>query len=108
MSQRIIICVRCHREGRHQGRGLCNPCYKTLHRDGGLEDYPRMFHAADEVLDDWVFLRDQGYTIRNAAPRMGMTFAALEKALERAKKRGDQRGNRWPFGRQLSRDGIAA
>ena len=99
MSQRIIICVRCHREGRHQGRGLCNPCYKTLHRDGGLEDYPRTFHAADEVLDDWVLLRDQGYRWKDAAPRIGVSEAALDQTLCRAVRRGDPRGKRWPFGR---------
>jgi hypothetical protein len=51
----------------------------------------RKFRTRDEVLDDWVILRNRGYTIREAAANMKMKHSALEQALVRARKDGDAR-----------------
>lgn len=32
MSQKIIICRRCHRRMPHKGRGLCSACLTMIHR----------------------------------------------------------------------------
>lgn len=48
----------------------------------------------DDTLDDWDFLRRQGYSVRDAADRLGMSHAALDKALCRAKAAGDPRAVR--------------
>ena len=79
-------------------RGLCNKCYKRAYRAGTLDDVATRRPLA-EVLDEWVLLRDDGISVRDAAPRLGMTFPALDQHLVRARRRGDPRGNRKPFGR---------
>jgi hypothetical protein len=57
-------------------------------------DYELSFMRADDMLDTWDELRREGYTVRQAAERMGVTFAALDKALCRGKRRGDPRARR--------------
>lgn len=84
---------------RYKARGLCNACFCAEHKAGTLDDWETDLCPAHLVLDDWAILRDQGHTVRDAAPRLGMTAAALDKALERAKRRGDPRGHRRPQGR---------
>lgn len=37
----------------------------------------------DALLDDWQALRRAGVSREDAAPRLGVTLAALERALER-------------------------
>lgn len=83
------------------GQGLCSTCYRRAWEKGTLE---RINRTADDVLDEWVWLRDDGYAdVRIAAKRMGMTYAALDKALWRARKRGDQRGSLVPFAHDMRR-----
>lgn len=79
---------------RHVGRGLCRTCYKAAQVSGSLVDFERLTFSADELLDEWVLLRGEGYTVRQAAPRIGVSFAALDRALYRAVARGDDRGRR--------------
>jgi hypothetical protein len=95
------------REGkaRHGGRGLCKRHYDRIGGpDQGLE--PREYRRADEVLEDWVMIKDSCRgDIRVAAPRMGMSVKALEQVLYRARQRGDERGNvppRWLLGRGVA------
>ena len=76
------------------GRGLCEACHQRHRKRGTLSDFERRTRPADEVLEDWDFLRRQGYSIRDAAERMGMTHAALDRALCRAANRGDERARR--------------
>lgn len=85
-------------------RGLCNTCYHRNRYHGTLIDFERTTHAADELLDEWTLLRDDGYGYRNAAARLGVTVAALDKALCRAKRRGDPRGSRVPFAHDMRQD----
>jgi hypothetical protein len=75
----------------YRGRGLCDPCYHRAQYHGTLIDFERRTVARDELLDDWALLRSEGYTAVQAAPRLGMTPAALLKALDRARRDGDPR-----------------
>ena len=68
----------------HDARGLCTRCYRFLHKTGGLDDFPPLTRTNAEVMEDWEFLRDTGYTRQRAAQRMGMTFEALDRAIYRA------------------------
>ena len=87
----------------HQARGLCAKCHATATIDGTLATYeplpiylpgrPRAHVAEDFVflMEAWSAKRDDtnrfGYTPaarRRAAERLGITVAALEKALDRA------------------------
>jgi hypothetical protein len=79
------------RYARHTARGLCAACYFRVRHAGHLDDYPRATWTRDELLDEWEFLRSTGVSVIDAAPRLGMTPAALVRALERARKDGDPR-----------------
>lgn len=70
---------------RHRGRGLCGHCYRVAQYAGTLEDYPTLRRSSADVLEDWEELRSQGYTIQHAAGRLGMSEAALRKAISRAR-----------------------
>jgi len=84
------------------GRGLCKTCYSHAQRTGQFGDDVRG-RSAEEVLEDWEMLRDDGESLENAARRMGMTVKALDKALYRARKKGDPRGSLYPFGNRPRR-----
>lgn len=106
-----VECVRCHRpvhprfrgvsyENATAGRGLCKPCYDHARNTGDLIDYETRNRSRDDLLDDWVVLRVDGYTWRQAAERLGMTYASFERAMNRARIDGDPRaariGEQWP------------
>jgi hypothetical protein len=61
-----------------------------------------------DVLDDWATLRQDGYTIPDAAQRLGMTVEALSKALQRARRDGDERARFTWAGVKAARRGEAA
>lgn len=102
------------REGKsaHRGFMLCTRHYmrlkrygKPLHKPTPKRRKPRGSEqrSADEVLDDWVEIRDyDSDNIGHAAARMGMSVSALDKALYRARKRGDQRGSLAPFSNEFA------
>lgn len=48
----------------------------------------RSIRTRDEVLEDYVIIKDDVSSVRQAADRMGMSFAALDMALYRARKDG--------------------
>lgn len=84
-------------------KDLCHRCYQAAVRVGDRPE--RQNRSADEVLDEWVWLRDDGVTdVKIAAGRIGMTWKALDKALYRARKRGDQRGSLVPFAHDMRRN----
>lgn len=76
---------------RHAGRGLCDPCRNETRATGDLPDFERATRTRDELLDEWVLLRSEGYTLRQAAERLGMTYPAFERAYYRARCDGDPR-----------------
>lgn len=93
-------CARCHYPmhtrdmgvGRfHRGRGLCCACHTRVSRAGWLADYERRNRIRDEVMVEWELLRGEGYTKRQAAARLGMTFAAFDRAFHRSRRAGDSR-----------------
>lgn len=86
----------------HECRGLCGRCRKRRLQDGTLGEAERRTYSADELLDEWVLLRDDGHRWRDAAARLGVTEAALHKALHVACRRGDPRGRRRPFARSAA------
>jgi hypothetical protein len=77
---------------RHQGRGLCVNCYGTELNAGRLDQWPRMNRPGTELLEDWELLRDAGVPLGQAAKRMDISLAALDRALHRATRNGDERG----------------
>jgi hypothetical protein len=70
---------------------MCGACYRRAWLDGTLIDHPTAVRPADLLLEDYVQLRREGYTVRQIADRLGMTFAAVDRALHRARRRGDTR-----------------
>lgn len=78
---------------RHEARGLCNSCYLLRTRDGTVIDYPRATLPRDDLLDDWVLLRDVTNT-HTAASRLGLTLEGFRTALYRARRAGDTRVTR--------------
>jgi predicted DNA-binding protein (UPF0251 family) len=62
----------------------------------------RSWRPREEILAEWVELRDQGLTLTEAAERMGMVRHSLENALNRARRAGDARGIRTPAERALT------
>lgn len=88
----MTMCAACGRRKANRGtRGLCRPCWD----DPEIRmDAPTKFWRADDLLDTWDELRREGYDVRQAAERIGVTFGALDKALCRAKRRGDPRAKR--------------
>lgn len=79
------------------GHGYCRRDY--LRRKRREPDYvppprgpratkPRTTRTRDEVLEDYVLIKDDVSDVRQAADRLGMSFAALDMALYRARKEG--------------------
>lgn len=86
--------------GRSGGRGLCQNCHAWARYHDRLLDYPRSTRSRDDLLEDYVMLRREGYDWPLCAERLGMTYAAFERAIHRARDAGDPRaarlGERWP------------
>jgi len=86
-------------EGRkpHVGHGLCIADYSALRRGApkspGRPRRGRDWWTSEQMLDEYIRVRDDVRNIRQAADRMGISFSRLDTALYRARKRGDQRGN---------------
>lgn len=86
--------------GIHQARGLCSPCHARHRRAGTLSDYERSTRTRDDLLEDYVVLRSQGYSWRDCAARLAMTYSAFARAMQRARIELDPRAGRpgevWP------------
>lgn len=84
----------------HAGRGLCARCYHRVRHLGQLADYPTLVRSRDDLLEDYVVLRDEGLSWRACAQRLGMRYPSFETAMCRARAAGDPRagrpGERWP------------
>lgn len=64
-------------------RGLADRCYFRHRRNGTHLDYPRTYWPRDMLLEEWEWLRSEGYTRSQAAERLGITRDRLDKAIER-------------------------
>lgn len=82
----LTDCVRCHGEGWHQSRNLCEQCNWICRMDGTLDDWPRITWRRDELISEWQFLARQGHTRQQCADRLGITKKRLEKAIERHRR----------------------
>lgn len=78
----------------HYGRGLHCRCYYQAQREGVLSQYPPLSKSREWVVRTFKELRElepardtQSLCI-NLAPRMGMTYYALQRAIYRARKDG--------------------
>lgn len=69
-------------------RGLCQPCYTRATREGTLRNYEKGHRPIEDVIEDWLLLRSEGFNRPDAAERLGMAYKTLQKALERAQDRG--------------------
>lgn len=72
----------------HGGRGLCDSCYHFGRVKGFLADFERPSLPAEDLVEEWLILREQGHTRAQAAERLGMKKRSFDTALERAVKRG--------------------
>lgn len=87
----------------HKARGLCVSCYSRWKRaqlparPSRPRRPPSPIIPADDLLTEYAVIRPSCQSIREAADRMGVTFARLDRALYRARRRGDRRGLApWP------------
>jgi CRP-like cAMP-binding protein len=86
----------CRRVGPIYKNGLTLFCVLKLRAAGRLHEFPptRQHHRNDELLDEWRDLAASpplGTTHADIAHRMGVTKAALARALARARRDGDPR-----------------
>lgn len=99
IPERCVNCsIRIHPHGRpvpgcepHYGRGLCAGCYQRKQVRGRLLDFPSQCLSRDLLMEEWEVLRRQGYSKRQAAERLRVTFQAFDRAFWRARKAGDPR-----------------
>lgn len=74
----------------HGAKDMCVRCYSHVrYYDERRPPNPRQQRPRAHVLEDWEWLDHDPFVsgterIRQAAPRLGMTVRALQKALERA------------------------
>ena len=77
-------------QAKHAARGLCNHCYKASR--GDLADYERRSRPSVETAEEAARLLDPtrpvASQLAHVAARLGMTPAAVEKALARARAQG--------------------
>lgn len=88
-----LECSECGGLTPRTSRGLCQKCYDAARRSDTLIDYPRVFKKADDVLDDFVELSDQGFTREQIADRLEMKLNTLDQVISRARRRGDPRAD---------------
>ena len=95
--RRSNVCKLCQRTReelrRHFGdphdrgliRGMCATCYRRTLERGHIDIHPRITRPGVDVVEDYVFLREQGEinSYREAADRLGVSYEALLKAIGR-------------------------
>lgn len=83
----------------HDGRsGLCRACAQRAERRrfGRRDRQSRRVYThspeTENLLNEYAFIRDSVNHIKEAASRIGVGYARLDKILYNARKRGDSRG----------------
>lgn len=76
----------CHPNRPVDARGLCGSCYEMHWRAGTLDQFPTMRtqRRREHFVADYQLLRSEGYTRRQIADRLGMTYPAVHRAYRRA------------------------
>jgi hypothetical protein len=85
------FCARCDRARIIRVRGMCRLCYDVTRNNGTVIDFAPILRPRDEVMHEWDLLRGEGYTKRQAAERLGMTWEAFDRTFHRARRAGDPR-----------------
>lgn len=89
-SMRSGLCAACGVRKRRRARKVYVPTPPELKVTPGRK-VDRS--ETEEILDEYAMIRSSCGTIRQAAERMGIGYARLDKMLYRARQRGDDRGN---------------
>lgn len=80
----LPACQRCGTtRGSRRIRRLCPTCWVRIRNTDELADYPRVTRTSDEVIEEWQVLSAYGMSKREVAARLGMTYAAFDRALHR-------------------------
>jgi CRP-like cAMP-binding protein len=82
--------ANCHPDRPVNARGLCHSCYHRHRQQGTLDHYPtkRTLRFRVDFVADYVLLRSEGYTRRQIAERLGMTYPGVTNAYLRAVRAG--------------------
>lgn len=80
--------ARCHPDRPVLARGLCRSCYGVAWRNDELDDLRTLRRRADFVAD-YELLRSEGYSRRQIAERLGMTYDGCSAAYRRAIRAGE-------------------
>jgi transposase-like protein len=84
---RIITCDSCGEEKEHHAHGWCVSCWKRWDYSGRPDTGPppRQYGRWEEYLE---LTREQGYSLRNAAARMGITKRTAQRYEARLRQEG--------------------
>lgn len=80
-------CLDCGTPDGWRWRRLCQRCYGRHHYHGTLDRFERPTWPNAELIAEWEWLARDGYTLTQAAERLGMSRKRLEKAIERRRHR---------------------
>ena len=79
-----VPCTECGKPVVKRKRGLCHTCYQRAWSQGRLADYERARWRSVDLCAEWRFLAAQGFTQRQAAERLGVSYDQLHYAIKRA------------------------
>jgi hypothetical protein len=87
MSRRIIECDSCGRKKEHQAHGWCKACWGRWERGGrpAAGPPPSRYGRREEYFE---LTRDQNYTLKNAAARMGISPRTAQRFEARLRSEG--------------------
>ena len=101
MTARIIECDSCGEEKPHQAHGWCDPCWKRWIYFGRPDSGPppRRTGRWEEYAE---LTREHGYSLKNAAARMGISERTAQRHEARLRAEGV------PLINETSRLGVLA
>lgn len=74
MTRPQITCLHCKQDRKHHGRGLCHPCWQTLNRQGGIEQYAI---TRPNRVAEIAAMTEAGHTREEIAEHFGMSTNAV-------------------------------
>ncbi len=83
-GRRLVNCLSCKRDRNHEGRGLCDSCYRTHRLRGTIDQFPRQAKRVADTLEDCQFLRRQGLGEQDISGRLGVTVKRLRAIVRKA------------------------